>query len=208
MRLAIEHHDEEERRQSLVSAARTELQSKYQHAFTMQQRDVPNTPAGSNQNKQSEAAAGDVMQEMESLPTSADVQENNSLDEKRDQFVSRVTAGETMETTAAGASLNSDETKKGDLVEALERVRLSETSTGFSAESKDSLNSTGRDNYFFIKQVPKKPHYVTVLEKTEKTPAPRKQKFKLNQWVDFVLMWWLFVNIYNKNTFIVFISYL
>lgn len=157
-----------------MSAARTELQSKYQHAFTMQQRDVPNTPAGSNQNKQSEAAAGDVMQEMESLPTSADVQENN-------QFVSRVTAGETMETTAAGASLNSDETKKGDLVEALERVRLSETSTGFSAESKDSLNSTGRDNYFFIKQVPKKPHYVTVLEKTEKTPAPRKQKFKLNQ---------------------------
>lgn len=191
MRLAIEHHDEEERRQSLMSAARTELQSKYRHAFTMQQRDVPNTPAGSNQNKQSEAVAGEVMQERESLPASADVQANNSLDEKQDQFVSRAAAGETMETTAAGASLNSDETKKGDLVEALERVRLSETSTGFSAESKDSLTSTGRDNYFFLKQVPKKPHYVTVLEKTEKTPAPRKQKFKLNQWVDFVLMWWL-----------------
>lgn len=164
-----------------MSAARTELQSKYRHAFTMQQRDVPNTPAGSNQNKQSEAVAGDVMQERESLPASADVQANNSLDEKQDQFVSRAAAGETMETTAAGASLNSDETKKGDLVEALERVRLSETSTGFSAESKDSLTSTGRDNYFFLKQVPKKPHYVTVLEKTEKTPAPRKQKFKLNQ---------------------------
>ncbi|XP_040893803.1 protein GRINL1A [Toxotes jaculatrix] len=182
VRLAIEHHDEEERRQSLVSAARTELQSKYKQAFTMQNRAVHNTPASSHHNRQSETAAGDVVHERETSPVSALVQEKPTLDEQQDQFVSRAAAGETMETAAAaGASLNSDETKEGDLVEALERVRLSETSTGFSSKSKDLLNSTARDNYFLRKQTPKKPHYVTVLEKTEKISAPRKQKFKTNQ---------------------------
>lgn len=180
VRLAIEHHEEAERRQSLVSAARTELQSKYRHAFTAQRRVIPDASAGTHRNKQCEAAAGDVMQGGESSPASADAQENN-LDEKQDQFVSRGAAGETMETTTAGAPLNSDETKEGDLMEALERVRLSESSTAFNMESKDPLNSAGRDNYFFIKQTPKKPPYVAVLEKTEKTPTSRKQKFKLNQ---------------------------
>lgn len=180
VRLAIEHHDEAERRQSLASAARTELQSKYRHAFTTQQRAIPDAAAGAHHNKQCEAAAGDAMQEGESSPASADAQGNN-LDEKQDQLVSRGAAGETMETTTAGAPLNADETKEGDLVEALERVRLSESSTAFKMESKDPLNSTGRDNYFFIKQTPKKPPYVAVLEKIEKTPTSRKQKFKLNQ---------------------------
>ncbi|XP_051234439.1 protein GRINL1A [Dicentrarchus labrax] len=179
VRLAIEHHDEEERRQSSVFAARKEFQSKYQQAFTTHQRAIPNIPAASHRNRQREAAAGDAMQE--TSPASSDVQENNSLDEPQDQFLSRAAAGETMETTAAGSSLNSDETKEGDLVEALERVRLSETSTGFSSESKDPLNSTARDNYFLRQQIPKKPHYVTVLERTENTSTPRKQKFKPNQ---------------------------
>lgn len=181
LRLAIEHHDEEERRQGLVSAARTELQSKYQQAFTLQRCAIPNTPADSHLNRQIEAAASDAVQDRETLPVSAHVLENNTLNEQRDRFVSRAAAGETMETAAAGASLNSDGTKENDLVEALERVRVSETSTGLSSESKDALNSTARDNYFLRKQTPKKPHYVTVLEKTEKTPATRKQKFKPNQ---------------------------
>lgn len=168
VRLAIEHHDEEEMRQSLGSAARTELQSKYQQAFTLQQCAIPNTPAV------------DAVQERETSPVSAHVQENNTLDEQQERFVSRAAAGETMETAAAGASLNSDETKEGDLVEALGRVKLSETSTGFSSESKDPLNSTARDN-FFRKPIPKKPHYVTLLEKSEKASALRKQKFKPNQ---------------------------
>ncbi|GAA6227803.1 protein GRINL1A [Lates japonicus] len=174
VRLAIEHHDEEERRQSLVSAARTEFQSKYQQAFTMQKRAIPNTPAASHQNRQSEAAVGDVVHERETSPVSAHVQESATLDKDE-------AAGETMETAAAGPSLNSDETKEGDLVKALERVKLSETSTGISSKSKDPLNSTARDNYFLRKQTPKKPHYVTVLEESEKTSAPRKQKFKPNQ---------------------------
>ncbi|XP_042349355.1 protein GRINL1A [Plectropomus leopardus] len=180
LQLAIEHNDEEERRQGLVSAARTELQSKYQQAFTSQQHAISNTPATSH--GKSEVAARDAVQEDETLPVSAHVQENNTLDEQQDQFVSRVAAaGETMDEAAAGATLNSDETREGDLVEAFERVRVSESSTGFSSESKDPLNSTARDNYFLRKQIPKKPHYLNVLEKTEKTSALRKQKFKPNQ---------------------------
>ncbi|XP_008303278.1 protein GRINL1A [Stegastes partitus] len=182
VRLAIEHHSEEERRRSLVSAARTELQSKYQQAFTnRQQRAVSTAPAASHQKRQNEAAAGDAVQERETSPVSAHVQENTTLDGQQDRFVSRAAAVETMETAAAGASLNSDETKEGDLAEALERVTVSETSTGFSSESKDPLNSRARDNYFLRQQIPKKPHYVTVLEKTETPSAPRKQKFKPNQ---------------------------
>lgn len=181
VRLAIEHQDEEERKQSLVSAARTELQSKYQQAFTMQQRSIPSTQVALHPNRQSEAAAGDATQDRKPSPASEGMQKNKTLDEQQDQFVSRAAAGETMETAAAEASLNSEKTKERDLVEALERVRLSETGTAFSSRAKDPLNSTARDNYFLKTHTPKKPHYVSVLEKTEKTPATKKQKFKPNQ---------------------------
>lgn len=182
VRLAIQHQDEEERRQILASAAKTDLESKYRRAFTMQQHAVLNTPTGSLQNKQRDAAAGDALQERDPVPASPDVQGNSSLEEKQDQFVSREPADVAMETAAAvGASLNSDETKEGDLVEALERVGLSQSNTDFSSESVHSVNSVGRDNYFFRKQSPNKPHYLTVLEKTEKIPVSRKQQFKTNQ---------------------------
>ncbi|XP_044204759.1 protein GRINL1A [Thunnus albacares] len=178
VRLAIEHHHEEERKQRLVSAARAELQSKYQQAFTMQQRAIQNAPVAG----QSEAAADNTVQEKDPSPVSIHVQENHTLDKRQQQFVSQAAAVETMETAAAGASLNSDGTKESDLVEALERVRLSETaSTGFSSKTKDPLKSTAKDNDSLSKQIPKKPHYVTVVEKTEKTSAPGKQKFKPNQ---------------------------
>ncbi|CAK6954844.1 protein GRINL1A [Scomber scombrus] len=177
LRLTIEHYDEEEKKQHLVSAARTELQSKYQQAFTMQQRAVQNAPAAG----QSEATAGSTVQEKETSPVSTQVQENHTLDQQQEQFVSRAAAVETMETVAAGASLNSDGTIQGDLVEALERVRLSETArTGFRSETTDPLKSTARDSDSLKKQVSKKSHYVTVLEKTEKISASGKQKFKPN----------------------------
>lgn len=177
--LAIELHDEEERRQSLVSAARTELQSKYRQAFTMQQRAYSNTPSALHQNRQGEGAAGDCIQDRVSSPAKAHTHENYTLDKQQDLIISRVAAGETMEMAAAGASLKSDVTKEGDLVEALERVRLSDISTGFNGKSQDPVNSTARDLH---NEIPKKPHYLTVLEKTEKEiSAPRKQKFKPNQ---------------------------
>lgn len=181
MLLAIEQHDEEEKRQSLASVARTELQSKYQQAFTVQQRSALNASATSHQSTQSEAAASDGVEERETSPVSAHVHKSTTLDEQKAQFVSRVAACETMETAAAGASMNSDQTKEGDLVEALERVRLSETRSGFGGESKDPFHSTARDNHFLRKDKSNKSHYVTILEKTEITSAPMKHKFKPNQ---------------------------
>lgn len=172
--LAIELHDEEERRQSLLSDARTELQSKYKQAFTVQQRAYPSV----QQNSQSEDTVNDCIQDRVSSPTHT--HKNDTLDKQQDPCIFRVAAVETMETAAHGASLNSDETKESDLVEALERVRLSETVTGFDRESKDPMNSTARDLH---QGIPQKPHYITILEKTENISAPQKQKFKPNQLV-------------------------
>lgn len=182
VRFAIEHHDEDERKQSMLSAVRTELQSKYQQAFTVQQRAVHNTPAPSRPHGQSEDAAADMAEKRETIPVSAHIRKINSLDKQRDLSVSINAGGDNMEIAAAGDSLNRDETKERVLVEAMKRVKLSETtSTGDSIESKGLLNNTERDNYFLKKEIPKKPHYLTVLEKTEMISAPRKQKFKPNQ---------------------------
>ncbi|XP_068431668.1 protein GRINL1A [Clinocottus analis] len=166
LRLAIEHHDEEERRQSLVFVGRTELQSKYQQAFNLRQH--------ANQNRQSDTATGDGVQEKETSPVCAHMLEN-TVDKQHGQFVSSAADGETTEMAAAGDSVT-DETKEFDLVGALCRIKLSETSSSFSNTFKDPLNSTPKDNY-----LPKKPHYVTVLERTEKNSALRKQQSKLNE---------------------------
>ncbi|KAM6943594.1 protein GRINL1A [Xenentodon cancila] len=174
LRLAVEKCSEEERRQSLVTAARTELQSKYQQAFMHQQRGFSTTPTSLRQNGRKEDSAGGVVQERETSPVSADA----TLDKQQDQFVSRAVPVQTMEAAAAEVSLASEETKEEGLVEALDRVRLSATGTG---EPKEQLISSVRDNYFLQKQEPKTPHYITVLSKAETSSAPRRPKFKPNQ---------------------------
>lgn len=182
VRHAIELHHEEERRRSLVSDARAELQSKYQQAFTAQQRADSTTTAASQLNQQNGAAAGDCVQERETSPVLAHMQENMTVDKPRDPSPSRAAAAaETMETSTTEAPINSDGTQECDLVEALERVTLSGTGTGLNSESRESLNSHARDNYSLSNQIPKKPHFLTVLERNEKSSVPRKQKFKPNQ---------------------------
>lgn len=178
VRRAIQYQHEEEKRRSLATAAGTELQSKYQRAFTVRQRVGPSAPAGAQTSTQSEAAAIDAVQEgLSSARPSAEVQGKTRLDENQGHSVSSEVSGETMETMAAGASLNSDVTKEGDLVEALERVTLSERGAGLRAEPRHPGERTEREKYLS----PSKPHYVAVLERTEKTPEHRRQKFKTNQ---------------------------
>uniref|UniRef100_A0A8C6WVG7 RNA polymerase II subunit M n=1 Tax=Neogobius melanostomus TaxID=47308 RepID=A0A8C6WVG7_9GOBI len=92
---ALEHHEEAERRQRLEFAARTEFQSKYEQAFTMQQRPVHNT-----------SAAGDSTQENKDSPSV----------EELDQALAAVTV------THKTSQNKEPET---ELVEALERVKLS-----------------------------------------------------------------------------------
>lgn len=160
----------------MASAARTELQSKYQRAFTVRQQAIPGPPASSQTNMQSEAAAIDAMQEGVSLAPCAEVHGKTRLDENQDS-VSCEVSGETMETMAAGASLGSDATKEGNLVEAFERVRISESSAELRAEPRVPGESTRREKYF----LPNKPPYVSLLERTENTPEHRRPKFKTNQ---------------------------
>ncbi|XP_014835985.1 PREDICTED: protein GRINL1A [Poecilia mexicana] len=155
VRLAIEECSEEKRRQSLMSAARAELQSKYHQAFSYQHHAAPFTPAASRLNEEIKGGAGDGTQD-------------TSLDKQQDQCVS----------TAETAAVNSDHTKESDLVVALDRVTLFEARPD---ELNEQLNSKAKDNYFLVKQPAKKPHYMTVLEKTERSAAPKKQKFKPNQ---------------------------
>jgi hypothetical protein len=78
----------------------------------------------------------------------------------------------------AGASLDSDRTKESDLAEALQRVTLSDHSSG---SPKDTFNRPATGNPFLGRQPQKKPHYIEVLERTEKDPVMRRQKYKPNQ---------------------------
>lgn len=129
---ALEHHEEAEMKQRLVSAAKTEFQSKYKQAFTMQQRSVHNT-----------SAAGDFTQK-------------NPPDESAMTVIHKT-------------SLNSDHPPETELVETLERVRL----------SNGSLDNKTTDNYFA--KTPSLPRYISVIEKPEQNPSSRKSKFKTNQ---------------------------
>lgn len=144
IRQAIEQHEEAKMKERLISVARMEFESKYYQAFTMQQRTVHNTSDVS--------AAGGVTQDS---PIMAQVQENKP------------------ETTDDRPSLNSNHIQDTELVEALERVKIS---TGSSTVSKKTS-----DNYFEKTHPPAKPYYISVIEKAEKTPSSRKPKFKPNQ---------------------------
>lgn len=163
--LAIEQHEEEERKQNLLSAARTEFQSKYYKAFTMQQRAVHNTISVS--------VAGDEIREREGSPVVAHLQKTEP-----EESVLCPASDVTMETTASGAFLNSKNSQDTELVEALERVTLC---SGSSAETKKASNNKATDNYFLKTQQPTKAHYFSVIERTEKDPSPKKPKFKPNQ---------------------------
>lgn len=70
-------------------------------------------------------------------------------------------------------ALNNSYTQQTQLVEALGRVSI-------SVESSTEIKNTS-DNCFEKTHPPTKPHYISVIEKTEKTPTSRKTKFKPNQ---------------------------
>lgn len=144
---ALEHHEEAEKKQRLVSAARTEFQSKYQQAFTLRHLPVHNSSAAGDSTKEDDDSAVAPVEEVDqALPDGSAV------------------------TVVQKSSLNSDNTTESDLVEALGRVKLSKGSHDYN-KSTDS---------YFVKP-PCVPHYLTVIEKNEKSPSSRKSKFKTNQ---------------------------
>ncbi|XP_077569870.1 protein GRINL1A [Stigmatopora nigra] len=82
---------------------------------------------------------------------------------------------ETMETAAVGVSPNAVEAKEVELTEALQRVTIS------GLQDEGAVGVAATDNYFLKQQTTKKPHVVTVLERTENTNMLERQKFKPNQ---------------------------
>jgi len=158
VRLAICDRDEEEQKQSLRVSVGTELRSKYQQAFSTRQHQPQNGP-------------GVGAQEMDT-----------SLSDP-----SRVAVG-VEETLVAGSSVDSSGTREGDLlVQALENVTLSDASS--TSGSKDALNSNAdRENVFLRKLPPTKPHYLEVLEKSDRISVHQKQRFKPNQWVVIIFL--------------------
>lgn len=164
VRIALVQHADEERKQDMLSSVRTEFQSKYQQAFSQQRHDLCNTTGVSHL-------------QTNAVPLSHSTQKTSTLDQPQECTASNTSACETT-VGDSRASLNSE----CDITEALQRVSLSDqTSTGSPGASKVKFNGTVPINPFLGKQPQKKPHYMEVLERTEKTPSPRRPKFKPNQ---------------------------
>uniref|UniRef100_A0AAY5K060 RNA polymerase II subunit M n=1 Tax=Esox lucius TaxID=8010 RepID=A0AAY5K060_ESOLU len=181
IRLALAHNEEEERKQDMLLSVRTELQSKYQQALTQRQ-------PGSAETSQKRRQPGDPNprsdQEMDASPLIPHIQKSNLGDTMQDPTVPKIPAGKTRAPQAGGddgAALDSDRTKENDLTEALQRVHLCDHSSGMAESPKDTSNTSATSNPFLGRQPQKKPHYIEVLERTEKDPATRRQKFKPNQ---------------------------
>ncbi|XP_038825068.1 early endosome antigen 1-like [Salvelinus namaycush] len=183
--LALAQNEEEEMKQDMLSSVRTELQSKYQQTLTQRQHGSQNKPETSQHRRQAGDTAPGNVQELDVSPLSPNVQKSKTVDTRQEDSVSKVSAAETMEMAQAGgdagASLDSDRTKESDLAEALQRVTLSDHSTGSSGSPKDTFNRSATGNPFLGRQPQKKPHYIEVLARTEKDPAMRRQKYKPNQ---------------------------
>ncbi|XP_028292324.1 protein GRINL1A [Gouania willdenowi] len=167
IRLAIEQISHDERRRSTVSDARAELQSMHKQAFAVQRLVASSKSAAGQQNQEGDTR--NAVHENTASTASPHVLDDTRMDEQQHCSVSSAATVDTM-VMAAEPSMNSDGATKS-LVKALERVTLDET----GAETEEG---TVGESYS-IKE--KKPHYVTVLEKTEKSAASRKQKFKPNQ---------------------------
>lgn len=183
--LALAHNEEEERKQDMLSSVRTELQSKYQQALTQRPRGSQNKPGTSQHRRQAGDTAPGNVQELDVSPLSPNVQESKTVDTLKEDSVSKISAAGTMNMAQAGddaeVSPDSDRTKESDLAEALQRVTLSDHSTGSSGSLKDTFNRPATGNPFLGRQPQKKPHYIEVLERTEKDPVTRRQKYKPNQ---------------------------
>ncbi|KAJ3593051.1 hypothetical protein NHX12_005389 [Muraenolepis orangiensis] len=88
---------------------------------------------------------------------------------------------EAQETADAGLSVDSNVTLESDLVQALGKVTLSDTSSGRDSKGASLNSNADTDNVFLRKQPPLKPHYLEIFERNEGISDHRKQRFKPNQ---------------------------
>lgn len=168
--LALGHLEEEERKQASLISVRTEFQAKYQHALAERSTDkhldsnVDMIIPSRDRNK------ANVNINM------ADIQENGGLLGQEESLTSKLKAAGTLET--AGENAADSLMKDTELVEAFGQVTLDESNSG---SNQDAIKIVSPSKPFLGNQHQKKPHYIEVLEKTEKSVNIKKSRFKPNQ---------------------------
>ncbi|XP_067298258.1 protein GRINL1A [Pseudorasbora parva] len=170
VRLALGYLEEEERKQASLISLRTEFQAKYQQAFAKRSTDKH---LDSNfdmiiQSNDGNEASVDIDE--------ANIQKNGVLFGQEEFLTSQTKAAETLET--AGGNAPASLMKDTELVEVFGRVTLSESNNGSNQSTIKTLPSS---KPFVDNQHQKKPHYIEILEKTEKYVNMRKPRFKPNQ---------------------------
>ncbi|XP_057192147.1 protein GRINL1A [Triplophysa rosa] len=159
--LALGHLEEDERKQASLLSARAEFQAKYQQAFSKRSTDLDSTLDTSFQDKKE---AGENTNGQKIL-----------FDQNGSSASQPQAATETLETACENApALLMQDT---GLVEAFEQFTLAKSNNG-SHQDKTNLPPS---NTILGSQPMKKPHYIEVMEKTEKSVYSRKARFKPNQ---------------------------
>ncbi|XP_072574079.1 uncharacterized protein [Paramormyrops kingsleyae] len=178
LRLAVANDEEEEKRQHLLSAVKTEFQSKYQQALVQRQPGNHETESGPELSETSSEIMGHGDMDSPIVPLGACVQDSagsNGLKGSLDSTARDVVGMETCDRESGSL-----EGVKEDITEAFESVTLSEETTDPSL-SKARLCDRVPDNPFWGQRPQKKPHCVEIVEKTEINEFSRKAKFKPNQ---------------------------
>ncbi|XP_051563830.1 DNA-directed RNA polymerase II subunit GRINL1A-like [Myxocyprinus asiaticus] len=170
VRLALGHLEEEERKQASLISVRAEFQAKYQQALAKRSIDkhLDSSSAMSITSHDKTEAHVNI--------TAANIQENGGLFGQESLTSPPKAAAETLEAINGNATLLL--MKEGGLVEAFGRVTLAESD---DASNRDTFKNLPPSNPLLGNQQQKKPHYIEVLEKMEKSVNARKPRFKPNQ---------------------------
>ncbi|XP_026863200.2 protein GRINL1A [Electrophorus electricus] len=173
VRLALANLKEEEKKQASLSSVRTEFQAKYQHAFAQSHITLVSSDSDTARlnlkDDEDSLESGNINTYLARSSGRVDEPQATETPEKRTE----PTAASNGELVVL---LNNDTSKDADLVNAFERVTLSE---GKSAPSEATLKNTSPKNPFSHSQFHKKPHYIDILEKSD--ASVRKPRFKPNQ---------------------------
>ncbi|XP_051987598.1 DNA-directed RNA polymerase II subunit GRINL1A-like [Xyrauchen texanus] len=170
VRLALGHLEEEESKQASLNSVRAEFLAKYQQAFAKRSIDKH---LDSNS---AMSITSHVKNEANFNITPANIQENGGLFGQESMTSQPKAAAETLEAINGNATflLMKDE----GLVEAFGRVTLAESDV---ASNQNTFKNQPPSNPLLGSQQQKKPHYIEVLEKMEKSVKTRKPRFKPNQ---------------------------
>lgn len=170
VRLALGHLEEEERKQASLISLRTEFQAKYQQALAKR-----STDKNLDSNFDMIIPSHDGNKANVTIDE-ANTQENGVLFGQEESLTSWPQAAETLETVSGNAPASL--IKDAELVEAFGRVTLAESN---SSSNQGTIKTLPSSKPFLGNHHQKKPHYIELLEKTEKSVNMKKPRFKPNQ---------------------------